>query len=502
MRRLAYPALALLLAAPAFLAARPAFAHGFGQRYDLPVPLWLYLYGAVAAVLLSFILVGFFVGRDGAPLRYPRFDLLRPGLFRTLLASRPVISGLRWLSVGLFLVMVMSGLLGTQTPPNNFAPTFVWIVWWVGFSFLTAFVGNFWALLNPWKVTFEWADGLARRLRRGNGLELHEPYPAGWGVWPAMLLFFCFIWVELVFQGSPAPLNIAVFTLLYSVITWTCMAFFGKDEWLRRGEAFSVYFGILARFAPTEARVREPEVCRECGAGCRTGEGDCVNCYECFSRAAPGERELNLRPPAVGLGLPGRSSPGLWVFVVFVLSSVAFDDLSEIPLWVELQEATSIPQTLGLFGLLAVFLVLYLVFVKVSQIIGGSDLDLLRLAAAYSYSLVPIAIGYQVAHYHPLLLIQGQAIFALISDPFGLGWDLFGTAGYQINIGLIGAAFVWYAQVLLVVGGHVVAVYLSHLIALRSMPAPKQALRSQYPMLALMLLYTVFSLWLLSQPIA
>jgi hypothetical protein len=117
------------------------------------------------------------------------------------------------------------------------------------------------------------------------------------------------------------------------------------------------------------------------------------------------------------------------------------------------------------------------------------------------YSLVPIAIAYQVAHYYTYLLIQGQAIIYHLSDPFGWGWDLFDTAGYEIRVGVISAAFVWYSQVVLIVAGHVLAVYLAHVISLRFFGSPELALKSQLLMLVLMILYTIFSLWIISQPI-
>ena len=159
------------------------------------------------------------------------------------------------------------------------------------------------------------------------------------------------------------------------------------------------------------------------------------------------------------------------------------------------------PSTLGLVALPLVFLAVYLGFVKLSQLFGLGYIPFGRLAAAYVYSLVPIALAYQVAHYYTLLLIQGQAIIALVSDPFGWGWNLFGTADYKINPGLIGADFVWYSQIALMVAGHVIAIYIAHVAALRLLRDPKLAMRSQYPMVALMILYTVFSLWILSQPI-
>ena len=505
MRRALALIFAVLFLLP--LTASSALAHGLGVSYDLPLPLWLYLYGAGATVLVSFLPISLLGGgrwiKEDTSYRYPRFDLLRIGLLRAVLTSKTLLLGLRLLSVGLFLLVLSSGFFGRQVPASNFAPTFVWVVWWVGFGFFVALVGNLWPLVNPWKVLFEWAEALVRRLGIGDGLELRETYPAALGVWLAVALYAVFVWAENVFWGSPTPLYIAVLALNYSVLTWGGMVIYGKEVWLRRGEVFSVFFDLLARFAPTEARVRDARLCRECLGGCGTARGDCVNCYECFARATPEERELNLRPWAVGLARPEPVPSGGVFFVILVLAGVAFDGLMETPLWNELRRATSVPQTLGLVLLPQVFLAAYLGFVKLSQLFGGGKgrLRLSSLAAAYVYSLVPIAIAYQVAHYYTLLLVQGQEIVRHLSDPFGWGWNLVGTAGYEVNPGVVGAAFVWYSQVALIVAGHVVAVYLAHLVALRMFGDRRKALRSQLPMLALMVLYTISSLWILSQPI-
>lgn len=502
-RRALIPTLALLLLS--LLIPSPAFAHGFGQSYDLPLPLWLYLFGAGAVVLASFVPISLFAGKGkttrDAPYRYPRFDLLRARLPRAVLTGRITLLGLRLLSVGLFLLVVLTGLFGRQGADSNFAPTFVWILFWVGLGFFVAFVGNIWPLVNPWKVLFEWAETLVHRLRPGSSIELGEPYPASWGIWPAVALYAIFVWVENIFSGSPIPFNIAVLALSYSVLTWGSMAVYGKETWLRRGEVFSVFFGLLARFAPTEVRVKDPKFCRQCSDDCGVAGKECVNCYECFERAAPEDREIDLRPPGAGLARPEPVPPGGVFFVILVLAGLAFDGLLETPLWTQFRIATSMPQTLGLVLVPLVFLAAYLGFVKLSQLFGGGTTRLAPLAAVYVYSLVPIAIAYQVAHYYTLLLIQGQGIIRHISDPFGWGWNLFGTAGYTIDPGVIGAAFVWYSQVALIVGGHVIAVYVAHLISLRQYEDTGRALRSQIPMLALMILYTISSLWIISQPL-
>src|SRR5215212_44426 len=497
MRRLVVLTLSLLVLLP----PGQVFAHGLGQSQNLPLPPWLYLFAGATVVLVSFVQIGLFLDVRHALSQYPRINLLRIEPLRTVLTNRPFLLGLRLLSVALFLLVILSGLLGLQGPSSNFAPTFVWITWWVGFGYFTAFMGNLWPLVNPWKILFEWANWLARRLGAKRGLEIGEPYPHTLGVWPALALFAGFVWVENVFEGSATPINIALFTILYSMLTWSGMVLFGKEVWLRRGEAFSVFFGILAKFAPTEVRVTKSDICRGCSAACRSAKRECIDCYECFAKAAPEYRELNLRPWAVGLSLGEQVTPDRLAFVIFMLASVTYDSLLGTPPLVALQRLTSMPSTLGLIVLPLVFLAVYLGFVKLSQVFGYGYVPFGRLAAEYVYSLVPIALAYQVAHYYTLLLIQGQAIIALVSDPFGWGWNLFGTVDYKVNAGLIGADFVWYSQIALMVTGHIIAIYIAHVAALRLLQDPKLAMRSQYPMVALMILYTIFSIWILSQPI-
>ena len=504
-------ALGALLAAVALL-PRAAGAHGFGQRYDLPVPLYLYLYGASAAVILSFLVSAYFIGAGNVPRRYPRLDLLRLGPLRALATNRGVIAAIQGAAVVPFLLVIVSGFFGEQAPTFNFAPTFVWIIWWVGLGFFTALVGNIWPLINPWRTLFTWADGLARRMGSG-GLEIGLPYPQRWGVWPALALYGGFVYVEIIFEGAPRPLNLALLAVLYSIVTWGGMAAFGRDAWLRGGEAFTVFFDILGRFAPTEIRVTDRELCRECEAGCAAGADGCVGCVECFARADPDDRQLNLRPWGVGLLQTESVTPSRLTFVVFMLASVTYDGLVVTPLWVRLltwvaplvrplgPRGNFIVPTLGLFVVLGLFLALYFGFTALMRLAGGGTGSLRALAAGFVLSLVPIALAYQIAHYFSYLLIQGQLLIPLLSDPLGRGWNIFGTAEYRVNVGIVSAATAWYVQIAAIVLGHIVAVYLAHLLALRWFSTPRRALISQFPMLALMVLYTVTSLWILSQPV-
>jgi hypothetical protein len=132
---------------------------------------------------------------------------------------------------------------------------------------------------------------------------------------------------------------------------------------------------------------------------------------------------------------------------------------------------------------------------------AGDTLPTGTVARIFVLSLVPIAAAYHLAHYFMYLLIQGQLMIRFASDPLGFGWNLFGTARYRPDIGIVGARFAWYTAVIAIVLGHIIAVYVAHVVALREFPDKRAALRSQIPMLVLMVGYTMVSLWIIAQPI-
>jgi hypothetical protein len=203
--RATWPVVAFGAALAGFCAlAVPAGARGFGQRYDLPLPLSLYLFGTAAAVILSFVVVGLFARYSPGARFYPRIDLLAHPLGRWL--ADPVLLGLlKLIAVGLFVVTVTAGFFGSQDPYRNIAPTLVWIIWWVGLAIFSAFVGDLWAVVNPWRSLFDGADRVYRMLTGRTGLALRLPYPEGLGVWPAVGLLLAVAWTELVFPSPRCP---------------------------------------------------------------------------------------------------------------------------------------------------------------------------------------------------------------------------------------------------------------------------------------------------------
>jgi hypothetical protein len=442
------------------------------------VPLSLYLFGAAAAVALSFVVLGLFIRRTHPPRERIQYAL-PAGVVQNTIGHPAILLVLRVLTLGLFLLAVLAGLIGAQNPYRNIAPTLVWVVWWVGFAYVQAFLGDVWSLINPWRTAWDAAQWLWRRLGGGKELSLGLPYPARLGVWPACLLLLAFAWIELVYPHAASPAHIAWLAIGYSVLTWAGMLTFGRGEWLAHGEVFSLVFGTLARFAPTEAR----------GGG------------------------LALRPFGAGLIDAAPASTSMMAFVLLLLATVLYDGLIGTGEWAILEEAlipllggpdgttTMAIRTAGLVALWLLFLAAYLGVSAAMSAMAGGRPGRLEMARGFAFTLVPIAIGYHVAHYLVFLLVQGQYIIPLLSDPFGLGWNLLGTAGYRVDIGLVGARFSWYATVAAIVTGHVAAVYLAHVKAMGLLPAVGAALRSQVPLTALMVVYTFFGLSIAAQPI-
>jgi hypothetical protein len=463
-------------------ACGPPHAHGFGQRYDLPLPLSLYLFGTAAAVVFSFVVVGLFARHSPGTRGYPRLDLAGYPLGR-LIAHPALTFFLEIASVGLFILTVIAGLAGSQNPYQNVAPTLVWTIFWVGLAVFSAFVGNLWALINPWLILFEWGDRLHITIV-GRDLASRFPYPAALGLWPAVALLLIVSWTELVFPSPAVPANIACLALLYSLLTWTGMAVFGAKTWLKHAEVFSIFFGVFARFAPTEPGVRN----------------------------VSGERGLALRPFGAGLLANKPASASMVAFVLLMLSTVLYDGMLTTPEWAELERslvglltgfgqlAPIFVKTLGLIGFWGVFLGAYLAVSVVISLLAASCSPK-EMAQSFAFTLVPIAIAYHLAHYLSYLVIQGQYMVPLASDPLGYGWNLFGTAGYRVDIAVVGARFAWYAAVTSIVIGHIAAVYLADVRAHQILHDHRAALRLQVPLTALMVVYTFVSLSILSEPI-
>ena len=296
---------------------------------------------------------------------------------------------------------------------------------------------------------------------------LRSPIPERLGVWPAAVLLIAFVALELAYTTPDDPRAVGAAVLVYSWITWSGAAAFGRKAWFENGDAFSAYFGLFARMAAFGAR----------------------------------KGELVVRAPFSALAKGGERA-GTIALVAVVLGSVAFDGLSRTNFWEDRTHtagdaAVIAINMLGLLGCIFFAASTYLAAVALAERLAGTKAD---LRTAFLGSLVPIGFAYLVAHYFSLFVLQGQYVYPLASDPFGDGWDLFGTKDYVPDLTILEPATIWYVQVGALVAGHVLGLVIAHDRALSLFPSVRSALRAQYAMLGLMVVYTVGGMWILSRP--
>ena len=441
------------------------FAHGLVQRSSLPIPEWLFGWAAAAVLCVSFVALAALWPRPR--LEHTGWRPLPGGIGRVL-GSRAVEVICGALGVLLLAFVLVSGYDGPDTPLDNFAPTFIFIIFWVGLVFASVLFGDLFRAFNPWRA-------IGRVLFRDRRL---RDYPESWGRWPAAIGLLGFTWIELGSGWGEEPATLATAVAGYSVLTLVFMGVFGVEPWSRLGETFSVYFNLFSRLSVFETR----------------------------------DRVVGTRPFLAGL--PKLDPvPGTVGMVIVMIGSVTFDGLSQGQLWKDLAvqlndgfetlgfSLETTPKLVAAVGLaigVGIAGGFYALGIEGARSVGG-DLDAERLRRAFAHSLVPIAMVYVAAHYLTFLLFEGQSIFYLASDPLGQGWNLFGTANSAIDYGLLSQNASWYLQVGFVVLGHVAALVLAHDRALVLYPDAKLAVRSQYWMLAIMVGFTSLALWLLAQ---
>ena len=464
------------LVACAALAGLPcaALAHAFGERYDLPAPLSYFMAGGAAVVALSFIAAALFARS------HPQHS--NAAALRIAAGPLPALLGFFARACGLFLfsVTLIAGFYGSRSPEANLAPTLVWLIWWVGLSLTVACIGNLWPAFDPWRTLFDICDATARRCGRARGIALGWHYPQALGAWPAALLLLMFSWFEVIYLKASIPSHIATVGLFWSAFTLAGMIVFGRDNWQRNADVFAVYFATLGRFSPATSEA--------------------------------GGKVIALRPWGRALTGTDALPAGITAFVIAMLSTVLYDGLLGGQLWSITQRALTarFPQwaddngyftgSIGLFGTWLLFMAAYLIICAITRHFAGGR-STRSVARQFVLTLVPIAVAYLIAHNFANLLVQGQLLIPLASNPLGWKWDLFGTAGYEPDIGIIDARTTWYVPISSIVIGHVISVWLAHRVALREYGTPRRAVIASIPLTLLMIVYTAISLSVIAEPL-
>ncbi len=422
-----------------------AAAHTLSATYESRLPLAVYLVGAATTVALSFAFVIVRDVRAAAP----------PATGAGFLPPAPIRHGLRLAGLVGWAWIVAQGIAGGASD-GSVATLFLWVYGWVGVAIVSAVVGPVWQHLDPFSTLHDLGAWVFQRV----GLAGWEPaaYPKRLGRWPAVIAFAVFVWLELVALAGPSTLFVVV--VGYTAFTLAMMAQFGRDTWRSHGEAFTVWFRLLGRLAPF-ALVDE-------------------------------DGRVRRRSFASGILEPGWTPPDV-TLVALGVGSILFDGLSQTQIFFDLFGA---PGMLVKTMLLAAFLgTIVVAAFAVTRTVG---------LAATGAGLLPIALGYLIAHYLTYLLIDGQRIVIAISDPFQKGWNVFGTAFYTPTGAWLPPGLIWTLQLAAVVGGHMLGAWGGHVVAAES-AAPglgTRALRMlQLPLAVVMVGLTTLTLWSLGQAI-
>jgi hypothetical protein len=442
----------VLVVAPAIAAVALAvpsavLAHTLSNTYQSRLPLIVYLAGAAIAVALSFAFLLIADVRAESPVigegRRP------PGWLRFLLRAIGLVG---WLWI------VAQGIAGGVSAADV-TTLFLWVYGWVGLALLSALVGPVWHWLDPFATLHDIGAAAFRRI--GVSSWATADFPPALRRWPAVVGLIFFIWLELVGNGG-GPRSLFIVLVGYTAFTLAMMAQFGRDRWRREGETFSVWFAVLGRLAPL------------------TLVGN------------PADGLVARRPFASGLLLPGSTRIDV-ILIGLGTASILFDGLSQTQPWFEVFGAPDVPiKTLQLFGWLALLVGAALV---VSRLVG---------VPATAAGLLPIAVGYLIAHYFTYVLIDGQRIIVAIADPLQQGWDLgnFGWAFFEPSSSWLPPGFVWTVQLAAVVGGHMLGAWGGHVVAARESGARRGApehRRRQVPLAVIMVALTTLTLWSLGQ---
>jgi hypothetical protein len=450
-----------------------ALAHGVQGRAETPIPVSAFFWAGAAVLVVSFVGLG--VGWSRPRLARVPWRAV-PAALERVAWSPAVIWTARVLVLAAFSLLLAAAAFGSTRLNSNISPVAIFVCWWVGLVPATVLLGDVWREVNPWLT-------LARLLRLRDESRRKLPGRVGW--WPAAVLFMTWAWLELVYPTAARPRLIAGCMVAYTAVTLLGMWRYGVRRWLDHGEVFSVYTGVLAALSPWE--VREVD----------------------------GHRRLGVRPPIIGVSTLGRR-PAQVAFIGALVATVSFDGLSGSDWWatrdvtaaerlielgLESFTAGIIVATIGLLVTLAVVIGAFEGAAWLSARIGRFA-NLRGVGTVFAHTLVPIALAYFVAHYFTLFVFSGQDLVRLVSDPFGSGADLFGTADFRIDFQLVSPNTIWAVQVGAIVIGHVIGLALAHDRAIELSTTHRAAIASQGPMLVLMVALTVLGLWSLSEGMA
>ena len=513
------------------------------------IPNEVFFASGVVILLLSFVVFERYGKRKDPRSRkrsYWRFELTRWAPLRMAMKSRwfqpavqiPVVLG--------FVAVIVAGLVGSQEPGRNIAPVLTWNIWWIGLIFAVFFFGNLWCFMCPWTAIPDWAMRLSlTSTKRIRGLGKKYPRFKLW-MWPAIVLFAGVTWLEIIYDAANRPWLTSLIAISMVVLSWVLLVLYERKAMCRYVCFVGRVSGQYAMMGMVELRRRDPAVCKSCetkdcfhgregvGLPCPTHEfmgamdenQYCTLCTECVKSCPHDNIGLNVRSSGADILYPHRSKRDEAYMAILVFIVSAFHGAAMIPLWMEWEDALrgliidtqtawfgrellgfsghlggTYTFTLMMLGCIFIpGLVYWLLCVLMRWASGRPDIELKKVFIRFSYTLLPIALFYHLAHNATHVFYEWSKLRRLVSDPLGWGTDYFGTARAPLSA-LWSPESIWYLQVALIIIGHIYGILVAQREAFRLYKGDRKAsLRVHLVMMVGMVLMSMLSLWLLAQP--
>jgi hypothetical protein len=437
----------------------PIFAHGTVGPNSLPIPRWAALWSGGAALIVSFLLLY---------VLWPLPRLARASAGKMLAPSSrylhdALVVVLRTVGLVAFATTLVALWFGSINSAENIAPTLIFVIFWAGVTLASLLVGDLWQALSPFDTLAAIAGFVRDRVWRRAPEALPYDGNVATSYWPAVAGLLAFLWLELCVLDRNNIRRLALIVTIYSVVILAAAARYGR-AWLRTGEAFGAFFGLIAQMAPF------------------TIDRD--------------SRRVRVRRPFSALSkLPTR--PGITMLVLVSIGGTTFDGITRTRFWQKVLGTTTgwnytFINTFGLIWIIGLVAIAYAIAATVTAWITVGDRY--EAPAHYVPALLPIAFAYAFAHYFTNIVFEGQDIIRLASDPFGVDWNLFGTVNYVINFNVISTTTIGWTKIIVIIVGHIIAFTVAHD---RAVEDDDGEVMSQLPIFVAVAAYAATALWLL-----
>ncbi len=455
-----------------------------------------------------------------------RKNLLASSRLKQAVNRRPFQFVLQAPAVLLYLLIIAAGLWGVQNSSRNPATVITWSIWWTGIIFTFLLMGRFWCLICPFAAIGDWVQRMTFWGKREETLSMGLKWPAMFrNLYPPALTFLLFTWIQFRFGLITNPMYTAYLAIGMIFLAVAMGLIFEKKAFCRYLCPVGGLMGLYSTIAPTELRVKDRQICRSCrgkdcirgnekGYGCPVHEYPgtmqnntyCILCTECIKTCPHDNLAFNLRPPAAELMEFHKHRLDEALLAQVIMGITLLHAVSMTPIWDSLLlRLSNLTGFLRGYSAVTALMIMSAGILPLILIISAALLKLLvktdtvKIFAWMAYPLIAIALFMHLAHNSMHILMEGGNILPVLSDPFGWGWNIFGTAAKQFSP-LLSHNKTAIIQVFFVLAGQAVATAIVMRTSPQNIPERQRGWKFRLVPLIMLVLVNAVNLWLLSLP--